>query len=162
MGHRGARHGRAGGRGGADPARVGPNVTSLQEGDHVVSVFIPACGRCVWCARGQSNICDLGAKIMGGIAIADDTFRTTVKGQGASPMALLGTFSPYITVHESQAVKIRDDVPLEYASLLSCGVLTGFGSATKVADVGPGETVVVVGCGGIGVNAVWGAVTAGA
>jgi NDMA-dependent alcohol dehydrogenase len=141
---------------------VGPNVTSLQEGDHVVSVFTPACGRCVWCARGQSNICDLGAKIMGGVALADDTFRTTVKGQGAAPMALLGTFAPYITVHESQAVKIRDDVPLEYASLLSCGVPTGFGSATKIADVGPGETVVVVGCGGIGVNAVWGAAMAGA
>jgi S-(hydroxymethyl)glutathione dehydrogenase / alcohol dehydrogenase len=141
---------------------VGPGVTSLAEGDHVVSVFIPACGRCVWCARGQSNICDLGAKIMGGIAIADDTFRTTVRGQGAAPMALLGTFSPYVTVHESQAVKIRDDVPLEYASLLSCGVPTGFGSATKVADVRAGETVVVVGCGGIGANAVWGAAMAGA
>jgi NDMA-dependent alcohol dehydrogenase len=142
--------------------KVGPSVTSLREGDHVVAVFIPACGRCVWCARGQSNICDLGAKIMGGVAIADDTFRTTVKGQGAGPMALLGTFSPYITVHESQAVKIRDDVPLEYASLLSCGVPTGFGSATRIADVRPGETVVVVGCGGIGTNALHGASMAGA
>jgi S-(hydroxymethyl)glutathione dehydrogenase / alcohol dehydrogenase len=141
---------------------VGPNVTSLEEGDHVVSTYIPACGRCVWCARGQSNICDLGGRIMGGIAIADGTYRTTVKGQGAAPMTLLGTFSPYITVHDSQAVKIRDDVPLVYASLLSCGVLTGFGSATKIADVGPGETVVVVGCGGVGANAVWGAAMAGA
>lgn len=142
--------------------KVGPGVTSLREGDHVVAVFIPACGRCIWCARGQSNICDYGAKIMGGIAIADDTFRTTVKGQGASPMALLGTFSPYITVHESQAVKVRDDVPLEYASLLSCGVPTGFGSATTIADVRPGDTVVVVGAGGIGTNAVYGAAQAGA
>jgi S-(hydroxymethyl)glutathione dehydrogenase/alcohol dehydrogenase len=142
--------------------KVGPGVTSLREGDHVVSVFIPACGRCVWCARGQSNLCDLGAKIMGGVAIADDTFRTTVKGQGAAPMALLGTFSPYITVHEAQAVKVRDDVPLEYASLLSCGVPTGFGSATRIADVRPGETVVVVGCGGIGSNALHAASMAGA
>lgn len=141
---------------------VGPGVTSLKEGDHVVAVFIPACGRCVWCARGQSNICDYGAKIMGGIAIADETFRTTVKGHGAAPMALLGTFSPYVTVHESQAVKVREDVPLEYASLLSCGVPTGFGSATKVADVRPGDTVVVVGAGGIGSNAVLGASMAGA
>jgi len=93
--------------------KIGPGVTSVKEGDHVVSVFIPACGRCIWCARGMSNLCDFGAKVMGGISIADGTFRTTVKGQGAAPMALLGTFSPYITVHESQAVKIRDDVPLK-------------------------------------------------
>ncbi len=142
--------------------KTGPGVRSLREGDHVVTVFIPACGRCVWCARGQSNICDYGAKIMGGVSIADETFRTTVKGQGAAPMALLGTFSPYVTVHESQAVKIRDDVPLEYASLLSCGVPTGYGSATKVAEVRTGETVVVVGAGGIGTNAVHGASSAGA
>lgn len=141
---------------------VGPGVTSLQEGDHAVSVFIPACGRCVWCARGQSNICDYGAKIMGANAIADDTIRITVKGRDTTPMALLGTFSPYITVHESQAVKIRDDVPLEYASLLSCGVPTGFGSATKIAEVRSGDTVVVVGAGGIGSNAVLGATMAGA
>lgn len=142
--------------------KVGPGVTSLREGDHVVAVFIPACGRCVWCARGQSNICDYGAKIMEGISLADETFRTTVKGQGAGPMALLGTFSPYITIHESQAVKIRDDVPLELASLLSCGVPTGYGSATRIAEVRPGETVVVVGAGGIGSNAVIGAAMAGA
>jgi NDMA-dependent alcohol dehydrogenase len=142
--------------------RVGPGITSLREGDHVVAVFIPACGRCAWCARGQSNICDYGARIMDGISIADGTFRTTVKGQGAAPMALLGTFSPYVTVHESQAVKIRDDVPLELASLLSCGVPTGYGSATKIAEVTPGDTVVVVGAGGIGTNAVIGASMAGA
>jgi NDMA-dependent alcohol dehydrogenase len=142
--------------------RVGPGVTSLQEGDHVVAVFIPACGRCVWCARGRSNLCDLGAKIMGGISLADETFRTMVRGQGAAPMALLGTFSPYVTIHESQAVKVRDDVPLEVASLLSCGVPTGYGSATRIAEVEPGDTVVVVGAGGIGSNAVLGAAMAGA
>jgi NDMA-dependent alcohol dehydrogenase len=142
--------------------RVGPGVTSLREGDHVVTVFIPACGRCVWCARGRSNLCDYGAKIMDGVSLADERFRTTVKGQGAAPMALLGTFSPYVTIHESQAVKIRDDVPLEYVSLLSCGVPTGYGSATKIAEVGPGDTVVVVGAGGIGTNAVIGASMAGA
>ena len=142
--------------------KVGPGVTALREGDHVVAVFIPACGRCVWCARGQSNICDYGAKIMGGVSLADETFRTTVRGQGAAPMALLGTFSPYVTIHESQAVKIREDVPLELASLLSCGVPTGYGSATRIAEVRPGETVVVVGAGGVGTNAVLGASMAGA
>lgn len=142
--------------------KIGAGVTSLKEGDHVVSVFIPACGRCIWCARGMSNLCDFGAKVMGGISIADGTFRTTVKGQGAAPMALLGTFSPYITVHESQAVKIREDVPLKYASLLSCGVPTGYGAATKIAEVRPGDNVVVVGCGGIGMNAVMASALAGA
>lgn len=151
-GHEGAGH----------VVKVGPGVTSVKEGDPVVAVFIPACGRCVWCAKGMSNICDLGAHIMGGVALSDGKHRTTVKGEGANPMALLGTFSPYITIHESQAVKVRDDIPLEYAALLSCGVPTGYGSATKVADVAPGDTVVVVGTGGIGMNAVIGAHKAGA
>ena len=141
---------------------VGPGVTALKPGDHVVSVFIPACGRCTWCARGRSNLCDYGAKIMGGVAVTDGTYRFTVRGQGLNPMALLGTFSPYITVHESQAVKIRDDAPLKYASLLSCGVPTGFGSATSIGRVEPGDTVVVAGCGGIGMNAIQGALAAGA
>ena len=77
-------------------------------------------------------------------------------------MCLLGTFSPYVTVHASSAVKIDDDIPLDKAALVGCGVTTGWGSSTKVADVRPGETVVVIGIGGVGINAVQGAVAAGA
>ena len=142
--------------------KVGPGVTSLQEGDHVVLAFIPACGTCPPCSTGHQNLCDLGALLLGGTAISDGTHRITARGQGVSPMCLLGTFSPYVTVHESSAVKIEPHLPLDKAALVGCGVTTGWGSSTKVADVRPGETVVVVGVGGVGINAVQGAAAAGA
>ncbi|MCU1594096.1 MAG: alcohol dehydrogenase [Frankiales bacterium] len=142
--------------------KVGPGVTSLKEGDHVVLAFIPACGKCPPCSNGHQNLCDLGAFLLGGTAIADGTHRITARGQGVSPMCLLGTFSPYVTVHESSAVKIDDDHPLDKAALVGCGVTTGWGSATRVADTRPGETVVVIGIGGVGINAIQGAVAAGA
>jgi NDMA-dependent alcohol dehydrogenase len=142
--------------------KVGAGVKSLKEGDHVVLAFIPACGQCPPCSNGHQNLCDLGMHLLGGVAIADGTHRIIARGQGVSPMCLLGTFSPYVTVHESSAVKIDDDIPLDKAALVGCGVTTGWGSSTKVADVRPGETVVVIGIGGVGINAVQGAVAAGA
>jgi len=142
--------------------KVGPGVTGLQEGDHVVTAFIPACGQCPPCSNGHQNLCDLGAKLLGGRAISDDTFRVQARGQDVVPMCLLGTFAPYITVHQASVVKIEPDIPLEVAALVGCGVTTGWGSATKVADVRPGENVVVMGAGGVGMNAVQGAAAAGA
>ncbi len=142
--------------------KVGAGVTSLQEGDHVVLAFIPACGRCPSCSAGHQNLCDFGANLLTGVSIADGTLRTTVRGQGAIPMCLLGTFSPYVTVHESSAVKIDDDIPLDKAALVGCGVTTGWASAVYAGDVRPGDTVVVIGIGGVGANAVQGAKAAGA
>lgn len=142
--------------------KVGPGVTSLKEGDHVVLGFIPACGRCPSCATGHQNLCDLGATLLTGQAISDSTNRIQVRGKNASPMCLLGTFSPYVTVHEASAIKIEDDIPLDKAALVGCGVTTGWGSAVYSADVRAGETVVVVGTGGVGMNAVQGARLAGA
>ena len=142
--------------------KVGPGVVGLQEGDHVVTAFIPACGQCPPCSNGHQNLCDLGAALLGGKAISDGTNRVTAKGQGVQTMCLLGTFSPYITVHQASVVKIEPDIPLEVAALVGCGVTTGWGSATKVADVRPGENVVVMGAGGVGMNAVQGAAAAGA
>ena len=142
--------------------KVGKGVTSLKEGDHVVLGFIPSCGRCPSCARGHQNLCDLGATLLTGQAIADGTNRIQVRGQNASPMCLLGTFSPYVTVHEASAIKILDDIPLDKAALVGCGVTTGWGSSVYAADVQAGDTVVVVGVGGIGANAVQGARAAGA
>jgi NDMA-dependent alcohol dehydrogenase len=142
--------------------KVGPGVSGLQEGDHVVTAFIPACGQCPPCAKGMQNLCDLGAFLLGGTAISDGTHRVTAKGQGVAPMCLLGTFSPYITVNQASVVKIDPSVPLEVAALVGCGVTTGWGSAVKVASVRPGETVVVMGVGGVGMNAVQGAAAAGA
>lgn len=142
--------------------KVGAGVTGLKEGDHVVTAFIPACGQCPPCSNGHQNLCDLGAALLGGKAISDGTNRVTARGKGVQTMCLLGTFSPYITVHQASVVKIEPDIPLGVAALVGCGVTTGWGSATKVADVRPGENVVVMGAGGVGMNAVQGAAAAGA
>lgn len=142
--------------------KVGPGVQSVKEGDHVVLGFIPSCGRCPSCASGHSNLCDNGATLLTGQSIADGTYRHTVRGKDASPMCLLGTFSPYVTVHESSAIKIEDDIPLDKAALVGCGVTTGWGSAVYAADVVPGDNVAVIGVGGVGMNAVQGAKAAGA
>ena len=142
--------------------KVGPGVNHLKEGDHVVLGFIPSCGQCPSCATGHQNLCDLGAFLLTGQAISDGTNRIQVRGQGATPMCLLGTFSPYVTVHEASAIKIDDDIPLDKAALVGCGVTTGWGSSVYAADVRAGETVVIIGTGGIGMNAVQGARMAGA
>jgi NDMA-dependent alcohol dehydrogenase len=142
--------------------KVGPGVVGLEEGDHVVTAFIPACGQCPPCSSGKQNLCDLGAHLLGGVSIADGTYRVQAKGQGVAPMCLLGTFSPYITVHQASVIKIEKDIPLAQAALVGCGVTTGWGSATRVADVRPGETVAIMGIGGVGINAVQGAAAAGA
>ena len=142
--------------------KVGPGVVGLEEGDHVVTSFIPSCGVCPPCSSGHQNLCDLGAGLLGGASISDGSFRIQVRGQDVTAMVLLGTFAPYMTVHQASVVKIEKDIPLEVACLVGCGVTTGWGSATKVADVRPGETVVIFGCGGVGINAVQGAARAGA
>jgi S-(hydroxymethyl)glutathione dehydrogenase/alcohol dehydrogenase len=140
---------------------VGPGVRSVAEGDHVVLSFIPVCGRCKWCAIGRENLCEFGAGIQVGLQ-RDGTVRHHVRGQDARLMCNLGTFSPYTVVHEDSVVKIDDDIPLEKAALVGCGVTTGFGTAVYGAEVGAGDTVVVMGIGGVGANAVQGARVAGA
>ncbi|BBX00072.1 alcohol dehydrogenase [Mycolicibacterium moriokaense] len=140
---------------------VGEGVTGLAPGDHVVASFLPACGRCRWCSTGHQNLCDLGAFLMAG-AQPDGTFRRRVRGTNVGAMALLGAFAQYGTVLEASLIKIDDDIPLDRACLIGCGVTTGWGSAVHTADVRPGDTVVVVGVGGIGSGAVQGARIAGA
>ncbi len=140
---------------------VGPGVTRLKEGDHVVLAFIPACGYCRWCSSGHQNLCDLGALLMEGVP-ADGEFRAHARGQGLRTMSLLGTFSPYVVCHETSAIKIDDDLPLDIAALVGCGVTTGWGSAVNLAAVLPGETVVVAGAGGLGISAIQGAHISGA
>jgi S-(hydroxymethyl)glutathione dehydrogenase/alcohol dehydrogenase len=140
---------------------VGPGVRDLAVGDHVVSSFLPACGRCRWCATGHQNLCDMGALILIGVQ-ADGTYRRKVRGQDVGIMAGVGSFSQYGTLSETSVVKIDDDLPLARACLLGCGVMTGWGSAVNTAGVSPGDTVVVIGCGGIGSGAIQGARMAGA
>ncbi|WP_346054608.1 NDMA-dependent alcohol dehydrogenase [Amycolatopsis dongchuanensis] len=141
--------------------RVGPGVSKVREGDHVVLSFIPACGQCTWCAAGHQNLCDEGAGLTVGLQ-RDGTARHHVRGHDARLMCLLGTFSPYTVCSENSAIRIDDDLPLDKAALIGCGVTTGWGTAVYGGQVRAGDTVVVLGVGGVGANAVQGARIAGA
>ena len=141
---------------------VGPGVTSVKPGDHVSASFVPSCGRCRYCSTGKQNLCDNGRGTFGGGMITDGTHRHFVNGKPVTLMAKVGTFAQHACVSEDSVIKVDDDLPLECVALVSCGVATGWGSATSRADVAPGDTVVVVGIGGIGINAVQGARMAGA
>ena len=141
---------------------VGPGVTAVQPGDHVVLGFIPACGRCPSCSTGHQNLCDLGMYLSGGRQISDQTSRHHTNGRDLNLMCLLGTFAGYTVVNEASCIKVPDDIPLDKACLVGCGVTTGWGSAVYAGEVGPGDDVAVVGVGGIGINAIQGARLAGA
>jgi NDMA-dependent alcohol dehydrogenase len=141
--------------------KVGPGVSRVAPGDHVVCSFIPACGHCRWCSTGHQNLCDLGAYITIG-CMPDETYRRHHGGQDLGGMCMLGTFAQYGVISEHSCVKVDDDLPLEVAVLVGCGVPTGWGSAVYAAEVEPGDTVVIYGIGGIGANAVQGAAMAGA
>ena len=142
--------------------QVGAGVSWLAPGDHVVFGFIPSCGRCPSCSTGHQNLCDLGALMGLGLQITDGTSRHHAQGKDLALMCLLGTFSHHTVVNEASCIKIEPDVPLDRACLLGCGVVTGWGSAVYAAEVSPGDTVAVVGIGGIGANAIQGARLAGA
>jgi NDMA-dependent alcohol dehydrogenase len=141
---------------------VGPGVTSVQPGDHVSASFVPSCGRCHYCATGRQNLCDLGAAAFQRGQITDGTPRHHCRGQELNLFAKLGTFSEHTVVAEASVIKVEPDIPLDLVALVSCGVATGWGSAVQRAGVTPGDVVVVVGIGGIGINAVQGAKMAGA
>jgi NDMA-dependent alcohol dehydrogenase len=149
--------------GAGEVVEVGPGVTTLQPGDHVVLGFVPACGRCASCAVGQQHLCDLGMYTLAGRQVTDFTARHhAADGTDLGIMCCLGTFEPITVVSEASCIKIEPHIPLETAALVGCGVTTGWGSAVYAADVRPGDTVVVVGLGGIGMNALQGARHAGA
>ncbi len=142
---------------------VGPGVFSVAPGDHVVFGFVPACGRCPSCAAGHSNLCDLGGITASGMQLSDGTSRHHAQGQDLRlGIGALGTFAYHTVVHEASCIKIDKEIPLDRACLMGCGVVTGWGSAVYAAGVQPGDTVAVVGVGGIGANAVQGARLAGA
>jgi NDMA-dependent alcohol dehydrogenase len=141
---------------------VGPNVTQVGVGDHVATSFIPSCGTCHWCASGRQYLCDLGLTTLSGGMISDGTYRYHLEGRNLNRMAQLGTFAEEMVCHENSLVRIHPSADMRAAALISCGISTGFGSAVERARVRPGETVVVVGCGGVGSGAIQGARLAGA
>ncbi|HEX6469743.1 MAG TPA: NDMA-dependent alcohol dehydrogenase [Streptosporangiaceae bacterium] len=140
---------------------VGAGVTRAAAGDHVVCSFVPACGTCRYCSTGRQNLCEAGGNAATG-ALPDGTFRFHANGTDLGGLCVLGTFSRYAVVPETQVIGIPDDVPFDVAAMVSCGVPTGWGSAVYVAGVRAGDTVVIYGAGGVGSNAVQGASHAGA
>ncbi|MGH3560329.1 MAG: NDMA-dependent alcohol dehydrogenase, partial [Mycobacterium sp.] len=140
---------------------VGPGVTKVKAGDHVVCCFIPSCGTCRYCSTGRQNLCDMGATIMEG-CMPDGSFRFHSDGTDYGGVCMLGTFSERATISQHSVVKVDDWLPLETAVLVGCGVPTGWASANYAGGVRAGDSVVIYGIGGVGINAVQGAVHAGA
>ncbi len=140
---------------------VGAGVTRVAPGDHVVTSYIPACGRCRYCSTGHQNLCDRGLYAGTG-CLQDETFRFHRNGEDYGGFCALGTFSDRTVVSEYSCVRIDDDIPFEVAALVGCGVTTGWCSAVRAGETRAGETVVIFGIGGVGINAVQGARYAGA
>lgn len=142
---------------------VGDGVSSVEVGDHVAMSFIPACGRCPSCSTGHQNLCDLGAELFAADGmIADHTHRHHHGDRDLNPMCQLGTFAEMIVANEASVVKVEPHHDLRRVALVSCGVATGWGSVVNTGEARPGDAVVVVGVGGVGINAVQGARHAGA
>ncbi len=125
--------------------------------------FIPSCGTCKWCHVGVPILCDLGAHIRTGKMI-DGTARhhSTKDGRDLHTLMFISTFAEYSVVPEASVVKVPEHLPLEKLCLLGCGFTTGFGAATNAIHIKPGETVTIVGCGGLGTAAIQGARLSGA
>ena|ERR1700722_16821881 len=140
---------------------VGAGVSRVKVGDHIATSFIPICGTCRYCSTGHQNLCDTGQYAAIG-CLQDGTFRFHRDGADIGSICALGTFSERTVVSESSCVRIDDDLPFEVAALVSCGVTTGWGSAIYAAGVKAGDAVVIIGIGGVGINAVQGARYAGA
>jgi NDMA-dependent alcohol dehydrogenase len=137
---------------------VGEGVSGFAPGDHVVMSFVAVCGECRWCNSGMEYICDMGAQVMVPGMPTDGTFRHhTADGRDLGHLSKVGAFSKHTVVSTDSIIKIDPHLPLLPMALLSCGVPTGYGSAENRANVKTGDTVVVIGVGGIGTAAVQGA-----
>jgi S-(hydroxymethyl)glutathione dehydrogenase / alcohol dehydrogenase len=140
---------------------VGEGVTKVAPGDHVVLSFVPFCGDCYFCKRSQPYLCEK-ANTLNMARQLDGTSRVTLNGTEIGVMCGLGCMAPYAVVPDISVVKIEKSIPLRVAALVGCGVTTGVGAALNTADVQPGSSVAVFGCGGVGISAIQGARVAGA
>lgn len=141
---------------------VGPGVDSLRPGDHVVLTLVPACGNCYFCRRGEPHMCATSGEMAGKGVLRDGTSRLRINDQTLYHFNSVSCFSEYMVVPQEGAVKIPDDVPVEVAALLGCAVVTGVGAVERTAQVRPGESVAVIGCGGVGLNVIQAASLLGA
>ena len=141
---------------------VGTAVGGAKPGDHVVLTFIPGCGTCRWCRQGLHHFCAEGPRITQGPQL-DGTYRRHDRdGADVGAFCMVGGFAEWTVVDQASVVVIDRDIPLDLASLVACGVPAGVGAARHRARVRPGESVLVVGCGGDGMNVVQGAALSGA
>jgi S-(hydroxymethyl)glutathione dehydrogenase/alcohol dehydrogenase len=143
---------------------VGAGVEGLEPGDHVVVALYGPCHACPSCARGRFVHCSGPARVQAirGLMADGSTRLRDGEGQPLHPMVGSGTLAEHTVVRAAQVVKVDDDLPLDLLCLAGCGVTTGLGAVFNIAEVAPGDTVAVVGCGGVGLNVVQGARIAGA
>lgn len=146
--------------GGGIVEEVGPGVTTLKVGDHVIPLYIPECGQCKFCKSGKTNLCQAIRVTQGRGQMPDGTSRLSYKGQNLHHYMGCSTFSEYTVVPEIALAKINKEAPLDKVCLLGCGVTTGIGAVLNTAKVQPGSTVAVFGLGGIGLSVLQGAVMA--
>src|SRR5690242_4960703 len=136
---------------------VGPHVTEFKPGDHVIACLSVFCGHCEWCLTGRTHLCQNRP-----VRAANEPPKLSWKGAPVNQFANLSSYADQKLVHDRRLVKVRDDMPLDRAALIGCGVTTGVGAALNTAKVEPGTTVAVYGTGGVGLAAIQGAVIAGA
>jgi S-(hydroxymethyl)glutathione dehydrogenase / alcohol dehydrogenase len=146
--------------GGGIVEAVGPGVSSVAVGDHVIPLYTPECGQCKFCRSGKTNLCQAIRATQGKGLMPDGTSRFSYKGQPIFHYMGTSTFSEFTVLPEISLAKISKEAPLEKVCLLGCGVTTGIGAVLNTAKVTPGSTVAIFGLGGIGLSAVIGAVMA--
>lgn len=146
--------------GGAIVEEVGPGVTSVAVGDHVIPLYTPECGKCKFCLSGKTNLCQAIRATQGKGLMPDGTTRFSLNGKPIHHYMGTSTFSEYTVLPEIAVAKINKEAPLDKACLLGCGITTGIGAVLNTAKVEPGSTVAIFGLGGIGLSAIQGAVIA--
>ena len=146
--------------GGGIVQEVGPGVTSVKPGDHVIPLYTPECGACKFCKSGKTNLCQAIRVTQGKGLMPDGTSRFSKDGKQILHYMGTSTFSEYTVLPEIALAKINPKAPLDKVCLLGCGITTGIGAVLNTAKVQPGSTVAVFGLGGIGLAVVQGAVMA--
>ncbi len=139
---------------------VGPGVTSVAVGDHVIPLYTPECGQCKFCLSGKTNLCQAIRSTQGKGLMPDGTSRFSKDGKPIFHYMGTSTFSEYTVLPEIAVAKINKAAPLDKVCLLGCGITTGIGAVLNTAKVEPGSTVAVFGLGGIGLSVIQGAVMA--
>lgn len=142
--------------------RVGKNVKRVQVGDHIVMSWMASCGECSWCIKGQGQLCDRGEHLIDGLRDDYSTRVHTADGKECWQLSFLGAFSEYCVIPERCAIKVDKSIPLEKVPIVGCRIPTGWGSVVYTAQAHQGCTALVIGLGGVGINAIQGLKSVGA